>query len=831
MQPLKLPSILRDAFRQIRSAPGYALVIVLTLALGIGANVAIFSVVSATFLKGLPYPHADRLVKLVECKSQGDGLSVSYPNFLDWRREQRSFSGLAFWHDETRALRLSDSTEQVSVGMVSSDFFGVLGVKMAEGRGMTAQDDQMGAAPAVWVTSDLCQKRLGGAGAVGRTIRLGEQSFTIAGVIAPGFRFIQKVDVIIPVAPQAVSSFIDNRDNHNNAFAIARLKPGVDRAAAASDMNLIAGQLGQLYPGSNKGIGVEVTPLREAIASGSGSRMALLFSAVGMVLLIACVNVANMQIARSFAREKEMAIRAAVGANRWQLVRQLLAESLALSGLGTIVGTCIGLGGYQFLRALIPWQIQNLIPEQVGVDGWMLAFVALMALATGIGFGFAPAWRLSHADPNGALKSNSSVKRGWLGRWRLGDALVAIQVALALMLVIGAGLVIRSFDKLLRVDPGFRPAQVLSLRLPDPPASLYQHDPLGMATYMDQSLDAARRVSGVESCAIASCLPFSHWISSMMFYIEGRDASDVRRATANTHIVSPEYFHVMGIPLLAGRNLTGREAQPTVPAGFEFSMEGVTRIYQGFELDGLVSQRMAEHFWPGENPIGKRFHLGRPGLEFGVVTVVGVVGNTAQDGLDRGIPDEYYLSSHQFPQPGGIFLVARASGGDAGALAKPLREALSVPTQGNPVQDVKTMTERMSEFNEDRSFNTGLMAFFAATALSLALVGIYGVLSSNIGRSIREMGIRLALGATRTRVLGDLLLRSLLLVAAGSVLGLIGAWQCGRIIQSQLFGVSATDPLTYWVSTLLVLLTAFPGCLFPALRAARVNPNVVLREE
>jgi len=833
LNSLPLFPTLRNALRQIRSAPGFSIVVVLTLALGIGANVAIFSVINATFLKGLPYPHAERLVEVMEQSSRYSDMSVSYPNFKDWHLQQQAFSALAIFHDEGRTLTLPDSVERVSVGMVSTDFFSVLGTVPAQGRAMRAQDDQEGAALVAWVTHDLWQRKLGGASSVvGRTIRLGEQSVEVAGILPPEFRFLRKVDVVMPIAPMVQQAFMDSRDNHNNAFVVGRLKPGVTQNMGASDLGLIARRLEEQYPGSNKSVGVKVRSLREATSSDARSQVFLLFSAVALVLLIACVNVANMQLARSFGREKEMAIRAAIGASRWQLIQQLFIENLLLSGAGALIGTFVGSWGFRMVRSLVPWQIQNLVSTDAGMDWRILAFVTAIAVVTGIGFGFAPAWRLSHADPHAALKSSTSVVRGWFGRWRIGDLLVTAQVALALMLVIGAGLVIRSFDKLLQVDPGFRPERVLTLEVPAAPASLYQRDPNAISTYVENALDAARGVTEVDSCAMVSSLPFTSNVSKMMFY---RDDIAVppseQTSAASYHAITADYFRTMGIPLLVGRGLSGHEAQPKAPPGFEFNMANIIKLYNGFEMDGVVSKRMADRFWPGENPVGQHFRLGRPDMEFGIVRIVGVVGNTTQEGLDQDTAEEFYLSSKQFPLLGSMHLVTRSRTSDASRLIGPLRAALRPVTYGNPIQDIKLLRERVEGSTGDRTFKTGLLAFFAGTALFLALVGIYGVLSSNVGRRFREMGIRFALGAQRASVLGSVLGRSLILVGLGSVIGLWGAWELTRLIRSQLFGITATDPFTFTISTVVLLAATFPACLLPAIRAARVSPTVALRQE
>ena len=822
---------LRYSFRLLAKSPGFTAIVILILALGLGANTAIFSIINITFLRTLPYEDPDRLASLTERNGDGD-MSVSYPNFLDWCRRQDVFSSLAIYHSSPAKLKAPKAMEMVTTMMVSGDFFATLGVRPMLGRGMTADDDRAGAAPVTWVTHDAWQRFFSSdPDLVGKTVEIDGQVVAVAGILPAGFRFHRWADFYLPLAPYVQQMFMTMRENHNDAYAIARLKPGVAPAAAQAEMTAIAQQLEKDYPTINPGVGIRVTPLRDYLAGDARTQQLLLLGAVGMVLLIACVNVANMLLARSLAREREMAIRAALGASRFQLIRQLLAESLLLSAAGGVVGAIFGLWGYDFARRLVPWQLQPLAQSTGGFDLRVLAFVAGAALLTGIGFGMAPAWQLSRLHPNDALKNTQKNWHTVFGRYRASDLLVVAQVALALILLVGAGLMIRSLHRLLQVPSGLQPERILTLKVAPPPMAEFQRDPLGFNTFYERAIDAVRNLPGIESAAFASSLPFTWSVSSTVFYRDGLPVPEAGKfPSASTHAVSPDYFHTMGIPMLRGRGFTGHEQQLTIPEGKNLSPQDLGIIFKSVVFDGVISQRMADQFWPKEDPIGKRFRLGFPDMGLPWVQIVGVVGNTTQTGLDQAEPAEFYIPFRQFPQPGGIHLVIRTSMDPAGAVVS-VRTALQAAIKDEPIHDVRLMSERMDDFVSGRRFNMNLFAAFAGVALVLSLIGIYGVLSFVVGQRTREIGIRMALGAQRRDVLLDVLTRGLHLVAPGLLLGLGGAWAVGRLLQSQLFGIASTDLPAYAAGATLLLLAAVIACLAPARRAANVNPMEALRTE
>jgi putative ABC transport system permease protein len=571
-------------------------------------------------------------------------------------------------------------------------------------------------------------------------------------------------------------------------------------------------------------------PLREHLAGAARTQLLLLLGAVGMVLLITCLNVANMLLSRSLSREKEMAIRTALGASRLQLIRQLLAESLMLATAGGLAGVLLGLWGNDFARQLVPWEMRSLAESSGGLDPRVLLFVAGVTLLTGIGFGLAPAWRLSHANPNDALKNTRRTVRTWFGRIRLGDLLVVGQIALALVLLVGAGLMVRSMQRLLQVPSGIRPERVLTLQVAPPTMAQWQHDPGSVTAFLDRIVEAVGALPAIESAAAVTGLPFTWDTSTMGVYMDGRPVPEPGKfPNASRHTVSPDYFRTLGIPLVRGRTFDGHEKPVAPPKGVDFAPQNFEVIYKDVIFDGVVSQRMAEQFWPGEDPIGRRFRLGYPELHGPWVQIVGIVGNTTQTGQERGESPEFYLSLRQFPVPDG-YIAVRTRMDPAAALAS-VRKAIQSVAGDQPITDVQLMSERMAGFVSDRRFNMNLFGAFAGVALLLCVIGIYGVLSFFVSQRTREVGIRMALGAQRRDVLLDVLARGLRLAVPGVVLGLAGAWAVSRLLQSQLFGITGTDPFTYVGGASLLLLVALAACLIPARRAASINPTEALRAE
>ena len=822
---------IRYAFRMLRKSPGFTTIVVLTLALGIGANTAIFNIVNTTFLRALPYPESDQLVHLSERNATGNTIPVSYPNFLDWQQQQDVFSGLAVFHNAEGKLKTERGTEMVAVQHVSAKFFSVLGVRPVRGRGMRPEDDLPGAERVAWVANDAWQRLFNGdPDLVGRSFDFDGQNITVAGILPADFRFHRQADLVTAIAPFAREFFLDMRENRSNDVAIARLKPGVSLEAAQAQMGTIARRLGEEYPDANKGIGVAVVALREQLAGRARTQLLLLLGAVGLVLLVACVNVANMLLARSFSREREVAIRTSLGASRWHLLRQLLVESIMLATAGGAAGVLVGLWGYEFASRLVPSHVQRVI-DGGGFDLRMLLFIVGITLVTGVVFGLAPAWQLSHVRPVDALKQTTRDVRTVFGQVRLSDLLVVGQVALALVLLIGAGLMIRSLHRLLQVETGYEPTRVLTLDVASPPVEQFQRDPGSFTRHYERVLEPVQNLPEVEAAAIASGLPFTWSSSSMTFYRQDLPVPAAGEfPTASQHTVSPDYFRAMGIPLLRGHLFDGTEPAYVLPAGVEMTTQNLAIIFKDVTISGVVSQKMADRFWPGEDPIGKRFRLGFPDLVLPLVQIVGVVGNTVQRGLDQGEATEFYLPLRQWPVPINMHLVVR-SRLEPTAIVNSVRTAVASVVRNESIRDIRVLAERIDNSTAKRRFNRDLFACFAATALVLALIGLYGVLAFNVGRRTREIGIRMALGANRRDIIRSVVAYGLALVVPGLAIGLGCAWAVGRVLQSQLFEIKGSDPFTYAIGALLMLLTAVAACLIPASRAAKIDPMETLKYE
>ncbi len=823
---------LRLALRMFRKSPAFTALVVLTLALGIGSNTAIFSLVNATVLRALPYAEPDQLVHVAEGNGSNADISVSYPNFLDWRASQDVFTGLAIYRSEGTKLKTDTTAEQITSMQVSQDFFRVLGTTMAMGRELRPEDDKVGAPPVLWLTHQAWQRYFAGdPDIVGRSVVHGGTSTTVAGVLPPEFRFHRNADVFVPIEPYVDRQFMRRRENHNGTSVIARLKPGVTPEAANTQIAAISQRLAQEYPQANGSIRGSVIPLRERLQGSATSNLYLLLGAVGMVLLIACVNVANMLLARSFGRRREMAVRTALGATRRDLFRKLLVESLLLAGAGGAAGLAIGWFGYDFVARLAPWEMRELMKDTGGFDAWVGGFVVGLTLLTGIGFGLAPAWQLSHANPNDALKNTRPTLKTVFGRYHLSDVLVLTQVALAVVLLVGAGLLIRSLQRLSAVPTGLRTERVLTLRVATPPAAAMTLDPAAFVRHHEALLDQIRTVAAVESAAVCSSLPFTWNTSTNWFYRPDKPLPEAGKYdSANIHVVTPEYFKVMGIPLLQGELFTGREPRPHFPPGEPVTMESIARIFEGFTIDVIVSRMMAERYWPGEDAVGKTFRLGSPDLKMPLARIIGIVGNTTQVGQDRGELPEYYSLLTQWPAAMQLHLAVRTRGDPSSVLAS-LREAIRTVAPDEPIFDVELMATRVSRFSSDRRFSMGLFVFFAATALLLASVGIYGVLACIVGQRTREIGIRMALGAQRSDVLRNVMLRGLAVAIPGIAVGLVVAWLGSQVLQSQLFGISRTDLTAFTVSAGVLLIAAAVACALPAQRASKVNPTEALRTE
>lgn len=805
----------RYGARVLAKNSGFTAVAVLTLALGIGANTAIFSVVNELLLRPLPFPDAERIVMLWELRVTPEGTqpnTTSRFNFQGWREQSTAFEAMAAFSDQRLGLTGGGEPEEISVQFTTPELFRVLGVEPILGRGITGEDARPDAPDVAVLSHGLWQRRFGGdPQLIGKAITLNGAPFTVAGVLPPGFQWHIRT-MSGTGKPAEIWTVLDMPTEGDAASkgrflsVVARLKPGASIEQAEAEMKTIAARLETDEPAYNKGLSMGVVPLREQFVGNVRPALLILFGAVGFVLLIACANVANLLLSRAAAREKEIALRTAIGARRIRIVRQLLTESLLLAALGCLLGLVFAWWGLQALVAISPRDLVNL--QGVGLDLPVLALTVIVSLATGILFGLAPSLEATRLNLNDALKEGSKGSGGQDTRSRrLRGALVVVEVALALVLLAGAGLLVKSFVRLQGIDTGFDTEGVLTTVVSLPSAK-YRED-AQVVTFFHQAMERIRALPGVRSAGIVNYLPLYGGLgANTSFFIEGRPApppgdepsTDVRVADAG-------YFSAMGIPLLRGRYFTDletREARRVV----------------------LISESMARQHFPGENPLGKsiRVHMFEDPQP---MEIVGVVGDVRYDNLlDEGQPAVY------FPHPELTYpfmtLVLRTTG-DPAEMTPAVRRVVREIDPDQPVSDVRTMDQVMADTVGRARFNTLLLGLLAGLATLLAAVGIFGVMSYSVTLRTREIGLRMALGAGQGQVLSLILKQGLLLTLIGIGIGLAGALALTRLLSSLLYGVSATDPLTFTAIAALLTGISCIACYIPAQRAARVDPQIALR--
>jgi putative ABC transport system permease protein len=797
---------LRYALRQLRKSPGFTLIAVLTLALGIGANTAIFSVIYAVLLQPLPYPEADRLMILTESDSNQPQISVSYPNYLDYRRDNTVFEHLAVSRRESFNLSGLEgrAPEQVQGGLVTANFFKVIGLNPQHGRVFTEEEDRVGG-PMVCVISDRLWTRLFARdpNVLGRAVNFGNEPYTIIGVMPPQMFSPRTAEVWFPLTRRTADEVWQSRDNHPGLFGWGRLKPGVTIERALAEMKEIAARLSQQYPDSNSGISVTVTPLLENQVGDYRASLVLLLGAVALVLLIACANLANLLAARGAARAQEFAVRAAVGASRWQIIRQLLIESFVLALFGGALGLCLAAWGRDVLVALSPPGVPRF--QNLSLNGWVLLFSLGLSFVTSVLFGLWPAWQMSRADIQLALKAGGRGSSDAASARRSRDLLVVAEVALTLILLSTAGLVMKSFANARNLGLGFDPHLLLSARvdLPEPSYS----DQTKLLNFSEALMAKLSALPGVQNAALAANPPLmTGWQTS--FLIEGMPEPEPgKNPSAEMAVVTAGYFQTMKIPLLRGRAFEAQDTKDTPPVL-------------------IISQLMAERWFPGQDPIGKRVRINNNIWR----TIVGVAPHLKVYGFEesRTLP-QAYLPMTQLPQTGLVVLLRTTL--SPKSLEKPVRDIVASLDPAQPAFEFKTMQERVEETWATPRLMSFLLVCFAVLALTLAVIGLYGVMAFNGLRRMREIGVRLALGAMPSQIRTMMLKQGLRLLAAGLVLGFVGAIALSRVVRSLLFGVSANDPLIYATVTLVLAAAALFACWIPARRASRVNPMITLRAE
>jgi predicted permease len=806
---------LRYAIRMLAKNPGFTLIAVLTLALGIGANTAIFSVVNTVLLRPLPYPHPEQIVYLQETFGPEGTGSVSAPNYLDWREQSHSFSALAVFETQGANLLGTDQPVHLKTARVSSGFFESLGATPEHGRLFSPDEFKSGSHAVALISDRLWRVQLGSdPGLVGKLLHLSGEDITIVGILPPTVTFPGHTDIWLP--HHLDDAFSTNRGSHFLG-AIGRLQAGTTLPQARMEMDAITQRLARAYPATNLTRGVLITPLKELFVQSTRPALLVLLGAVAFVLLIACANVANLLLARATSRQREIVVRCALGATRGRLISQLLTESLLLSLVSAALGLAIGQAGLSALLTLVPAGTLPPISE-IRLDANVLFFAVGISVLTGVLFGFSPALQATRASLSAALNRGTSRGTPHGGTSRLRSSLVVSEVAVTAILLVGGSLMLRTLWSLLKVDPGFEPSRVLTADLNLPkltPATV----PSEFA-HLNEMRQRLRHLPGVDGASFAVFLPLSGNNVNGDVAIEGRPLpQNGQGPIAEMRVIQPDFFRVLQIPLLRGRDFDEHDSAYAEPVA-------------------IINDAMARHFWPEENPLGSHIAFQDAKDKWQWLRIVGVVGNVHTFGLTRDYRDEVYLLYHQIPVSQVAFLASVSplqivirSKGDPGALATAVRTEIQGVDHTQPVSNFRTMTQVVKESIGDAPLLALLLSVFGALALLLAAVGIYSVMAYVISLRTQEFGIRIALGATSADVLRLTLLQGMRLAASGLLIGLLAAVAIARIFASQLFGVKPTDPLAFAGAAALLALCAALACYLPARRATRVDPLVALRYE
>jgi predicted permease len=798
---------LRFANRMLLKNPGFTAVAVITLALGVGVNTTIFSTVNAVVLRRLPFKEPARLVFLDENnKRHGfDRLGIAYPDYLDWREQNTVFEDIGMYGHTAPTITGRDQPERLIGAEVSASLFALLGVQPAIGRHFTSEEDQPGAEPVTLISHGLWQRRFGGdTNVLGQAVTLDGRSHTVVGIMPPKFAFPETGELWTPLVVRNLES---QRSTHTYA-GLARLKPGVTIRQARAEMTEIARRIAAAHPDTHTDVGIVLGPVRDIWVAEASTVVWLLLGAVSFVLAIACANVVNLLLARALSRRKEFAVRTALGASHWRILRQLLAESLLLSLAAALVGLWLSIWGVDAVVVCVPTEIPFWM--RFTVDGRVLAFTLAAALVTGVLLGLAPAWGAAQPDLNETLKESARSATGSRTLLRLRTALVVAEVALAVVLLSGAGLAITSLLRVQRVNPGFNPEQVMVFDLALPPQKY--PDANRQVTFYGRLRERLAAVPGVKASAGISHLPLSgrNWGSA--YTIEGQEATrsaDVQ--IGNTRVITPGYFRTLEVPLLAGRDFTDADTA------------GSPDVI-------IIDATLARRFFANRDPLGQRIKFGGPDSTAPWMTIVGVAGEVKHYGLDQNIRPGYYLPYAQHARPS-LTMTVRTSVADPASVAAALRRAVHELDPDRPVTQLRTMQEVVSRSFWEQSLASWLLGLFSAIGITLAAVGIYSVLAYSVAQRTHELGIRMALGARPTDVLKLVVRQGMGAVGLGLLMGLAANIGVLRLLASQLYEISPLDLPTYAAAALLILGVALAACYFPARRATRVNPVVALRYE
>jgi predicted permease len=804
---------LRFGLRMLRKKPGFSVIVVLTLALGIGANVALFSVVNGVLLDPLPYPQPDQLVTLHQSKPNFAQGAIPYPNFQDWRKQNQTFSAMAISRGASFTLLGVGEAEQVNGRWVSAEIFSVLGVEPAIGRNFAKEEDERGAAPVVLISHNLWQSKFNSSRDVlSQSLTLDDKSYSIIGVLPKSFA-LYRGDVYVPIG-QWSNTALQSRNAALGLHGIGRLKPGVTVAQAQSDMDGVMRRLAETYPDSNRGNGATLIPLKQRLVGDVGTILWTLFGAVGFVLLIACVNVSNLMLASSTGRTREFAIRAAMGAGRWRLLRQSLVESTLLAVLGGALGFLLAAWGTKAALAALPTALPR--AQEVGLDIRVLLFACAVSLLTGVVSGLTPAIKASQRQLSETLKE---VGRGHSGaRHRAQGVLVAVEIALAMVLLIGAGLMLRTLSALWNVDPGFRADNVLTFELGLPP-SMRSASPESAAANLTELSELLNALPGVTAASLSDGAVPMQGEDDLFFWRDGvpKPASTSEMQMALVYRVEPGYLPAMRIPLRQGRFFTNQDDthSPSV---------------------AVIDEAFARKHFPNEDPIGKRINIGD---DADPRQIVGIVSHIKQWSINaddtESLQAQLYLPFRQVAgNPPRVGVVLRSDGVDGkvgAAFFDSVRRAVQSQHSQNVVFGSQTMNEVIADSLSRQRFSMIVLNGFALVALLLASLGLYGVISYLVSQRTHELGIRLALGAQRRDLLFLVLGHGARMALGGVALGLVAALALTRLLSTFLFGVSPTDPMTFLVIAVMLTGVALLACWLPATRATRVDPLLALRHD
>lgn len=810
-----MQSLLQDiryAFRMLIKKPGLTAIAVLTLALGIGANTAIFSVVNSVLLRPLPYRQPDRIMYVFRMQPPIARSPVSVPAFRDFESQQKVFESFAAHYGETFNLTDGSTAERIIGGRVTANFFSLFGIQPERGRFLQESDDRPGSEHVAVISAGLWQRRFASnPSAIGSTIALNGTPYTIIGIAPLQFKFPNRVEIWTP----ALLAENKNGRGSNFLMMIGRLKDGVSKEQAQLQMNQIAANLARQYPENHSKLSILISPLLQEQVRNIRSVLWIMMGAVALVLLIACANVANLLLARSLARQKEFSVRAALGAGRFRIIRQLLTESVLLAAIGSILGAIVAGLGIKILIALAPANLPRI--TEVRIDWRVMCFTLIVAILTGLLFGLAPAWQISKTKLNDVLKDGARSVIGNPAQSLLRKGLVVAEIGLSLVLLVSAGLLIGSVRRLLAVNPGFDPNNLITADISyprRPPSNNADSRQLqqGMAErirFLQDIEQQAARLPGIQSVGIINDLPVSGNSSvNGDFSVEGKPKPNSGEApVAEFRFVTPNYFTTIGVPILRGHTFSEHDTPQT-------------------SQNILINETLAKQFFPNEDPIGKQLNA----IDDKPHEIIGVVGDARQWGLNLPAAAEIYFSDLQNPYGDTISLVARTKT-DPTAFGESLRRTIQSVNFEAPVFRIRTMNDVMDSTTITDRFNMILMTTFAGIALAMAAIGLYGVMAYSVTQRSHEIGIRMALGANAMEVLGLVLKQGLSLALTGVVTGLIAAFAVTRLMQGFLFGISPTDPLTFVSIALILLAIALLASYLPARRATKVDPMIVLRYE